>query len=312
MSDQKQASRREFIAVSAATTAGVVYGCGQANASPKKTELSTAIEIPTGFRTLDSLTGGLHRSELAVLASPPRIGKTSLALNIADHVAVEARVPTLYVTLQASQTAIAQRLLCARGKVTHRAMRDRTLSDDDRHRLMQAGAELSGSPFYVDDKRRRNVAGILGLATSLNAKLRSHSRVGLIVVDCIQLLWTDSRIRSRNEQLREFAQDLKRVAVRLDAAILCLWQLNRQPTATGENRSPQGNLRAVEQAADIVLLLHREKDYLPAGALKQRDIDRKAQLAVVRPTDLAAKEVALSWQPDCLRFVDLGSRRDPS
>ena len=310
MSDERQPTRREFLAASAAASAGVLCGTGRAKAAPKKTESATAIEIPTGFRTLDDLTGGLHRTELTVLASPPRIGKTAIALNIADHVAVEARIPTLYVTMQASQIEIAQRLLCARGNVKHRAMQDHNLSDEDRRRLTQAGAELSGSPFYVDDKPARTVRGIHGLASRLNELLRHHeSRFGLLVVDHLQLVHVDSRTQSRNEQLEELVQDLKNIARRLNVAVLCLWQLNRRPTIAGHCGPIQGNLRTVERAADIVLLLHREDYRISPGGAGRLGTDDEAQLAVVRPTDIAAREVALSWQPDYTRFVEVGTAR---
>ncbi|MFC1596341.1 DnaB-like helicase C-terminal domain-containing protein [Planctomycetota bacterium] len=307
MCDEKGPSRREFLAAGAAATVGVVCGTGLTNATPRKTEPDTPIEIPTGFKTLDGLTGGLHRSELAILTSPPSIGKTALALNIADHVAVEARIPTFYVTLQASQIEIAQRLLCARGNISQRAMRDRSLSDDDRRRLTRAGAELSGSPFYIDDKPARTVAAIQGLATRLNERLRHQSRLGLLVVDHLQLVHADSRTQSRNEQLEELVQDLKNIAKRMNVAVLCLWQLNRQPTSVGNQRPSQGNLRAVERAADIVLLLHRDDHGLSSRVSEQRGIDGDAQLAVVRPTDLAANEIGLSWQSDYTRFVDVAT-----
>ena len=307
MSDEKKPSRREFLVAGAAATAGVVRACQQPDASSVNVPSDTPIEIPTGFKTLDGLTGGLHRSELVVLTSPPSIGKTALALNIADHVAVEARIPTFYVTLQASQIEIAQRLLCARGTITHRAMQDHSLTDNDRRRLTRAGAELSGSPFYLDDRPARTVAGIQGLATRLNERLRHQSRLGLLVVDHLQLVHADSRTQSRNEQLEELVQDLKNIAKRLDVAVLCLWQLNRHPTSAGNQRPSQGNLRAVEQAADIVFLLHRGYDRPSSAVVKQRGTNANAQLAVVRPTDLTAKEVALSWQPNYTRFVDVAT-----
>lgn len=306
MSDEKEPSRREFLAAGAAATVGVVCGTGLTNATPRKTEPATAIEIPAGFKTLDDLTGGLHRTELVVLASPPRIGRTALALNIADHVSVQARIPVLYVTMQASQTEIAQRLLCARGNITHRAMQDHSLSDNDRRRLTRAGAELSGSPFYIDDKPARTVTGIQGLATRLNERLRHQSRLGLLVVDHLQLVHADSRTQSRNEQLEELVQDLKNIAKRLDVAILCLWQLTEHPTIA--NQPTQGNLRAVERSADIVFLLHREDGRPSSGLVQRRGTDAKAQLAVVRSTDFAAKEIALFWQPNYTRFVDMADR----
>ena len=107
--------------------------------------------VPTGFTDLDNLTGGLHESEFVVLAARPSMGKTALATNIAEYVAIEANVPTLFVSLEMARLELAQRMLCSQGRIDANKFRSGFLSGDDRKKLVEASAKLGKAPLFIDD-----------------------------------------------------------------------------------------------------------------------------------------------------------------
>ena len=305
MDDRDQPTRRQFLATNAAVFAGVTCGLGKTIASPVHTEPGISVEIPTGFTTLDRLTGGFHRGELVVLASPPGMGKTALALNIADHVAVEPGLPTLYVTQQASQIDIAERLVCARGPIDHRAMKNRSLSTEDGQRLKRAAAQLCDSPFYVDDKHPRTTAEIRNLAVRLNRRLKPSAPLGLLVVDEAGLLACSNRNRVGRGGLEEIIPDLKRIAEQLTVAVLCLCRIDPTPASTVNGCSPGVGRRTIENNAQVVLSLHHETN--PAGRQNgcQGAVNR-TWLGVFRPDDVAPRNVNLAWMANFLRFDEIG------
>ena len=291
MIDEVQAIRRVYMAASVASTTAVMRTLNHAKTALSRGPSKT-IEIPTGLKTLDFLTGGLNRSELVVLASWPGNGKTALALNIADHVAVEARIPILYATGQTTSVEIAERLVCARGRISHQAMKLPRLSSDNRRRLTQATSELNRSPFYVVDNHFQAVSGIHSIARRFNERYGQRSRLGLIVVDQVQALRSVRRTCCGFERIEIIIDELKSIAKKLNVAVLLLCQLDWPPVSHRE--ATEGNLRAVANGADKVLLLHRD--------------DKKAWLGLVRPTDIAPTTIPLVWQSDYLRFIELGEK----
>lgn len=288
MIDEVRVIRRVYMAASVASATAVMRTLNHEEIAFSLRPLKTT-EIPTGLKTLDFLTGGLQRSELVVLASPPGNGKTALALNIADHVAVEARIPVLYATGQTTSLEIAERLVCARGRISHQAMMLPHLSSDNRRRLTQATSELNRSPFYVVDNPFQAVSGIQGIARRFNDRIGHRSGLGLIVVDHAQALRSVRRTCCGFERTKVITDELKGIAKRLNVAVLLLWQFDWPPVSHQE--PTEGNLRAVANGADKVLLLHRD--------------DKKAWLGLSRPTDIAPTTMPLVWQSDYVRFIEL-------
>ncbi len=144
--------------------------------------------IETGFRDFDNLTGGLHESELVILAARPSMGKTALALNIAEHVSLQHRVGTLFVSLEMSRVELADRLLCSLAKVNGLRLRNGTISNEDRRRLMENAAEMSQAPLFVDDSPSRTITEIAAAAR----RLKRRNSIGLIVIDYLQLIEPDN------------------------------------------------------------------------------------------------------------------------
>lgn len=259
---------------------------------------------PTGFRDLDNLTGGLHESELVILAARPSMGKTALATNIAEHVAIKCEVPTLFVSLEMARLELAQRMLCSQGRIDANKFRSGFLSGEDRQKLVEASAHLGKAPLFVDDTPARTVTEIAACAR----RLKRREKLGLLVLDYLQLVQPDNPKDPRQEQVARMTRRLKALARELQIPILCLAQLNRQPEATRESHRPRlSHLResgAIEQDADVVLFIHREEYYHPDN----EDEKGKADLIVAKQRNGPTGTVKLAWLARYTRFEDLAER----
>jgi len=228
--------------------------------------------IPTGFTDLDRLTGGLHDSEFVVLAARPSMGKTALATNIVEYVALEANVSTLFVSLEMARLELAQRMLCSQGKIDANKFRSGFISGEDRQKLMEASARLSQAPLFIDDSPTRTITQIAACARRLK---RKHG-LGLIVIDYLQLIQPDDPRDQRQEQVAKMARRLKATARELKIPVLCLAQLNRQVEAGRDSHIPRlSQLResgAIEQDADVVVFIHREEYYHTREEAQERGI----------------------------------------
>jgi len=260
-----------------------------------------ATGVPTGFLDLDKLTGGLHEGELTILAARPSMGKTALATNIADYASVEGDIPVLLVSLEMARLELAQRMLCSRGRIDGRKFRSGFLSAADREQLVKAAAELSRAPLFIDDTPSRTVTEIAACARRLSRK----RKLGLIVIDYLQLIEPDNPKDPRQEQVAKIARRLKGMARELQVPVLCLAQLNRQAEATKDNRPRLSHLResgAIEQDADVVMFVHREEYYHTAEEARERDLVGKADLIVAKQRNGPTDDVKLTWRQEFTRF----------
>jgi replicative DNA helicase len=217
--------------------------------------------IPTGFHDLDSLLAGLQKSDLIILAARPSVGKTSLALNFAQHIAVNAKVPVGIFTLEMSRDQIVDRLLCSQGEVDLWKMRTGRLSEqaDDFPRIGHAMGVLSEAPIFIDDSSTANVMEIRTKAR----RLQMEHGLGFLIVDYLQLM--EGRVNNPDNRVQEVAEitrGLKSIARELNIPVLALSQLNRSV----EMRSPAipklADLResgSIEQDADVVMFIYRKK-----------------------------------------------------
>jgi replicative DNA helicase len=258
--------------------------------------------VATGFTDYDRLTGGLHPSELVILAARPSMGKTALAMNIAEHVAMEEKSPTLFVSLEMSALELGDRLLCSVAKVNSHRLRNGTISMEDRKRLVEKAAIISLSPLFVDDSPSRTMTEIAAAARRLKRK----DGLGLIVIDYLQLIEPDNPKDPRQEQVAKIARRLKGLARELEVPVLCLAQLNRQAEDSREHRPRLSHLResgAIEQDADVVMFVHREEYY------QNNDEDRarvagEADLIVSKQRNGPTGDIKLTWKSDFTRFDD--------
>lgn len=265
--------------------------------------------VDSGFVDLDRLTGGLHNSELTILAARPSMGKTALALNIAANVAIGARVPTLFVSLEMSQNELADRLLCSEAKVNSHRVRAGQISAQDRRRLVDKANDMSEAPLFIEDSPSRNVSQIAAAARRIR---RRAGRLGLIVIDYLQLIEPDNSKDPRQEQVARIARRLKGLARELDVPVLCLAQLNRQAEDAKGNRPRLSHLResgAIEQDADVVMFVHRE-EYFQTGDARD-EVAGQAQLIIAKQRNGPVGDVELTWHKEYTRFENREFKRDP-
>jgi replicative DNA helicase len=267
-----------------------------------------ATGVPTGFTDLDTMTGGLHDSELIILAARPSMGKTALATNVADYVTVESNVAALFVSLEMSRLELAQRMLCSRGKIDGRKFRGGYLSSEDRDKLVEASARLSKAPLFIDDSPARTVTEIAASARRLKRK----ANLGLVVIDYLQLIEPDNPRDPRQEQVARIARRLKGIAREMKLPVICLAQLNRQAEAGKEGHRPRlSHLResgAIEQDADVVMFVHREEYYHTREEAQERDLVGKADLIIAKQRNGPVGDVKLTWLEQHTRFENLAHK----
>jgi replicative DNA helicase len=262
--------------------------------------------VETGFTDLDALCGGLHNSELIILAARPSMGKTAFAMNIAEHVAIGAKQPALFVSLEMACLELADRLLCSAAQVNGHRLRNGTISQEDRRRLVQKSAEISSSPLYIDDTPGRTLTEIAAVARRLKRK----QGLSLIVIDYLQLIEPDNPRDPRQEQVAKIARRLKTMSRELDIPVLCLAQLNRQAEVSRDNRPRLNHLResgAIEQDADVVMFVHREEYYQTTDEDRER-VKGQAEIIIAKQRNGPIGDIKLLWQHDFTRFVNLEHR----
>jgi replicative DNA helicase len=307
--------------------------------TPLKEELKKAFEIidrkyqnrgevsglPTGFDDLNKLTGGFQKSDLIILAARPGMGKTSLALNFAEHIAVDNNTGVGIFTLEMSATQLVTRILCARSEVDALALREGWLRDDDWHRLSMASEQLHNVPICIVDS-----PGLTPL--ELRAKARRMQKefgVELIIVDYLQLMsmpgkWSDSRV----QQISEMTRQLKMMARELNVPVMVLSQLSRAVETREKDikkKRPQlSDLResgSIEQDADLVMFLFREGYYLEltqSGAesvqFDESDAQKvdplKTELILAKHRNGPTGKVFLTFRKEYTRFENASSREE--
>ncbi|MEX2173166.1 MAG: replicative DNA helicase [Pirellulaceae bacterium] len=255
-----------------------------------------------GYRDLDGKTGGLHHGELVILAARPSMGKTAFAMNVAENVALEQNVPVLFVSLEMSSIELADRLLCSCARVNGHRLRNGTVTQEDRLKLVDKASLLAKTPFFVDDSPSRTVTEIAAAARRIK---RRQGSLGLIVIDYLQLIEPDNPKDPRQEQVAKIARRLKGLAREMEVPVMCLAQLNRQTEMGKENIPRLSHLResgAIEQDADVVLFVHREEYYHRGD--EQKSFSGQAQLIMAKQRNGPVGEIELEWLRDFTRFQD--------
>jgi len=263
--------------------------------------------VDTHFTDYDSMSGGLHNGELVILAARPSMGKTAFAMNIAENVVLKNRVPVLFVSLEMSGIELADRLLCSVARVNGHRLRNGTISQEDRQRLVKKAIEISHAPLFVDDSPSRTVSEIAAVARRIKQR---EKRLGLIVIDYLQLIEPDNSKDPRQEQVAKIARRLKTLAREQQVPVLCLAQLNRQAEDSRDHRPRLSHLResgAIEQDADVVMFVHREEYYHRAEEASQ--YAGQAEIIIAKQRNGPVGEVELIWEKEFTRFQDKAPER---
>jgi replicative DNA helicase len=255
--------------------------------------------VETGFIDFDQMTGGLQKSELIILAARPSMGKTALAMNMAEHAALNG-VTTLFVSLEMAAIELGDRLLCSLARVNGNRLRNGTITHEERRKLINAAAKISQAPLFIDDSPSRTMTEISANARRLK---RSHN-LGLIVIDYLQLIDPDNPRDPRQEQVSKISRRLKGLARELEVPVLCLAQLNRQVESSHSNKPQLSHLResgAIEQDADVVMFVHRDEYYQTNEEDRER-VRGEADLLVRKQRNGPTGDVKLTWVHEFTRF----------
>ena len=217
--------------------------------------------ISTGFAKLDEMTGGLHGGDLVIIAARPSMGKTALALNIAQHVALRLKQTVAIFSLEMSRESLLTRMLCAAARVDSQRFRAGFLSQEERRKLNHSLHELVEAPLYIDDTAGLNMM-------DMHAKLRrlqQEQKIGLVIVDYLQLMSSPGRQENRNQEVSALSRGMKLLAKELNVPMMVLSQLSRAvETRQGDHRPQLSDLResgSIEQDADLVGFIFREEVY---------------------------------------------------
>ena len=216
--------------------------------------------IPTGYRRLDTLTSGLQRSDLIILAARPAMGKTSFALNLTRNAAVDANIPVAVFSLEMSKEQLSMRLLTAEARIDSSRLRGGFFSDDDWNRLTHAASVLEQAPIYIDDSADVTPMDIRAKCR----RLKADKGLGLVVIDYLQLMRSSTSSERRDLEISEISRSLKILAKELDVPVIALSQLNRMLEQRSDKRPMLSDLResgSLEQDADIVAFIYRDEVY---------------------------------------------------
>lgn len=274
----------------------------------------TLTGIGTGFGDLDRMTTGLHGGEMIVIAARPSVGKTSLAMNIAEHVAIDEKLPVGVFSLEMTAESLVLRMLCSRSRVNLRTVREGFLAERDFPKLTGTAGKLANAPLHIDDS-----SGLSILQLRAKAR-RMHQQYGikLFVVDYLQLLHSSSlRAENRQQEIADISSGIKALAKELDVPVIVLSQLNRE-VEKEKGRPPRlSDLResgAIEQDADVVGLLYRpvaQSDDDDAGATPTESDATAVNLLIAKQRNgPAGEDVHLTFLKPYTRFESAAKIHD--
>jgi replicative DNA helicase len=267
--------------------------------------------LSTGFVDLDKMTDGLRGSEMIVIAARPSMGKTALAMNIAEHVALTGQHAVAVFSLEMSSEQLVQRLLCSRAKVNMGKVRDGFMVDRDFVSLTAAAAKIAESKLFIDDSAALSILELRAKAR----RMKAQHDIELIVIDYLQLLKSTSRRAQDNRQLEiaEISSGIKALAKELDLPIIVLAQLNRQPEGRAGGKPRLSDLResgSIEQDADFVGLLVRNEYYAETDEEKVA-MAGEAELIIAKQRNGPVGEVPLTFLKEFTRFETRAKKEIP-
>ncbi len=255
--------------------------------------------VATGFTDFDMLTAGLQPSDLIIIAGRPSMGKSSFAINLLEHASVEEKIPVAFFSLEMAKEQLVQRLLCAQARVDAHKVRTGFLSTDDWRALADAAGRLSEAKFFIDD-----TPGISVLELRAKARrLKAQHDIKLFALDYLQLMRGSYGAENRQQEISEISRSLKALARELNVPIIGISQLSRAVESRTDHRPQLSDLResgAIEQDADVVVLLIREEYYNPTE--QNRGL---AEVIIAKQRNGAVGSVKLAFVREYTRFENL-------
>jgi len=260
--------------------------------------------LATGFTDFDNLTSGLQSADLILLAARPAMGKTALALNIAQYVATEQGKPAAVFSLEMAREALLFRLLCAEARVDSHKFRSGFLNREEMGRMTQALARLAEAPIFVDDTPGMTVLEM----RAKSRRLQAEHGLALIVVDYLQLMSGRGRFENRNQEISSISRGLKALAKEMRVPLIAVSQLSRAPEQRGGDHRPQlSDLResgSLEQDADVVAFIFRPEMYRDPETVAEEDRGR-AELIIAKQRNGPTGKIHLAFLREFTRFENL-------
>ena len=256
--------------------------------------------IPTGFTDLDYRTAGLQPSDMILVAARPSMGKTAFALNLAAHAACKKHITTAIFSLEMSKVQLMNRFLAMESGVSAQNMRTGNLSDGEWEKLVEGAAILGDSGLVIDDTPGISISDMRSKCRKIKLE---HDNLGLIIIDYIQLMTSNSRSESRQQEVSEISRSLKALARELNVPVIALSQLSRAVEQRPDHRPMLSDLLesgAIEQDADVVMFLYRDEYY-------KKDTDKPgvAEVIIAKQRNGPTGTVELAWIGDRQRFANL-------
>ena len=257
--------------------------------------------VPTGYLDLDEKTAGLQPSDLIIVAGRPAMGKTTFALNIAEHVALHQKLPVAIFSMEMPATQLAMRFLASVGRIDLQKLRRGKLTDDDWARLSAAMGKLYDAPIFIDETGGLNPIDLRARARRLARQF--GGRLGLVVIDYLQLMVGAKESDNRANELSEISRSVKTLAKELNTPIIALSQLNRSLEQRPNKRPVMSDLResgAIEQDADIIMFIYRDEVYHPDSPDKGT-----AEIIIAKHRNGPTKTIVVAFQGHYSRFANM-------
>ena len=259
--------------------------------------------VPTGFIDLDYRTAGMQPSDLILIAARPSMGKTALALNIAQYVAFKKNLPVAIFSLEMSKEQLVNRMFSLESSVDAQKLRTGQLNDQEWERLIESAGIIGKSNLIIDDTPGISVAEL----RSKCRKYKLEQNLSMIIIDYLQLMTGSGRTDSRQQEISDISRSLKAIARELNVPLIALSQLSRAVEQRPDHRPMLSDLResgAIEQDADVVMFIYRDDYY-------NHDTDKKgiSEIIIAKQRNGPIGTVELAWLPEYTRFANLEHRR---
>ncbi|MBN2655315.1 MAG: replicative DNA helicase [Nitrospirae bacterium] len=256
--------------------------------------------VPSGYKDIDELTSGFQPGDLIIIGARPGMGKTSFALNIAQHVALENKEPVAIFSLEMSKEQLALRMLCSESMVDSSRVRKGFISKEDWPKLTNAGGRLAEAPLFIDDSAAISVLEVRAKSRRLKME---HGGLSMVIVDYLQLMRGRGNFERREQEISDISRSLKELAKDLKVPVIALSQLNRAVENRGDRRPTLADLResgAIEQDADVIMFLYRDEVYNKNNPASRG----KAEVIIAKQRNGPTDVVNLTFLADSTRFVD--------
>jgi len=264
--------------------------------------------LATGYAELDTMTSGFQPANLIIIAGRPSMGKTSLAMNIAEHVAIHEKKPVAIFSLEMSREELMLRMLCSQARVDMHKVRRGYLEKKYWNTLTASASQIAEAPIFIDDSSGLSILEMRARARRLAAEMSAKGTpLALVLVDYLQLMRGMGKIESRQQEISEISRNLKGLARDLRVPVVALSQLSRRPEEKGREGRPQlSDLResgAIEQDADLVAFIYREEVYKP----QEIDVQGKAKIMIAKQRNGPTGEFELAFIREYTRFENLAA-----